>query len=186
MVEFKTKWTRKGLSGEWLGDTFVPSAVELRGEGERGAPNLHVRFEIRDGIPEVVSFHLDSTTSGRGVRTADLREWNLDGLAFNAFMHFAGIRDPNGSGTAMGGYGFSDEREYWQARGDVERASERRPGVSAGELEDVARIYRAHIETRPTEAVQKLGYSRRTAARRVQQARAAGLLPPTSRGKKGA
>ncbi len=58
-----------------------------------------------------------------------------------------------------------------------------RPEVA--ELENVARAYREHIDTTPTRAVQLAGnYSERTAARRVQQARAAGLLPKTTPGKR--
>jgi hypothetical protein len=57
--------------------------------------------------------------------------------------------------------------------------------VTRSELEGVARVYREHLATTPTQAVQLAGgYSERTAARRTQQARAAGLLPKTTPGKR--
>lgn len=52
-------------------------------------------------------------------------------------------------------------------------------------LNQVAALYRAAVDGNPTRAVERvMGYSKRTAGRRVQQARAAGLLPPTTKGKK--
>jgi hypothetical protein len=57
--------------------------------------------------------------------------------------------------------------------------------VSRAELEEVAQVYREHVASSPTRMVAMLcGYSERTAARRVQQARAAGLLPKTTPGKR--
>jgi hypothetical protein len=57
--------------------------------------------------------------------------------------------------------------------------------VTRAELEEVAKVYREFIGSTPTRAVQLAGgYSERTAARRVQQARAAGLLPQTTPGKR--
>ena len=58
-------------------------------------------------------------------------------------------------------------------------------GATREELEAVAATYRANIEWNPTEAVQRIyGYTPRTASRRVQQARHAGLLPDTTQGRK--
>ena len=58
-------------------------------------------------------------------------------------------------------------------------------GATREELEAVAATYRANIGWNPTEAVQRAyGYTPRTASRRVQQARDAGLLPNTTQGRK--
>jgi len=52
-------------------------------------------------------------------------------------------------------------------------------------LAEVAQVYRARIDDRPTAAVAAaFGVAHRTAALYVQRAREAGLLPPTTRGKK--
>lgn len=65
-------------------------------------------------------------------------------------------------------------------------ATRPRRGVREVELQRVVDIYRANIDFNPTFAVfREMGYnSGRTAARRVEQARAAGLLPPTTQGRK--
>lgn len=57
---------------------------------------------------------------------------------------------------------------------------------SPEELAEVAAVYREHVDTSPVLAVQQvMGYrSHRTAARRVEKAREAGLLPATSQGRK--
>lgn len=82
-----------------------------------------------------------------------------------------------------------DDREAWQARGAATTARPRpqrqRQPIPPAELEDVARIYKEHVAGKPTDAVATiLGYSPRTAARRVKQAEEAGLLPQTVKGKK--
>lgn len=61
----------------------------------------------------------------------------------------------------------------------------RKRGASEAEIEQVSDIYRRNLTADPTGAVQRFfGYKGRTAARRVQQAREKGLLPPTTQGKK--
>jgi hypothetical protein len=71
------------------------------------------------------------------------------------------------------------ERDLYEAR------ASRRGEVTHAELKEVASVYREHLDASPTRAVSLLlGYSERTAARRVQQARAAGLLPATTPGKR--
>jgi hypothetical protein len=61
----------------------------------------------------------------------------------------------------------------------------RRVMLTARAVSGSAKIYRQHIDDRPTEAVSRaFGKSHRTAARWVQQAREAGLLPDTTPGKR--
>ena len=184
MSEYKSKW-RAALDHGWVSETHMyPSWVELDAVGDKGAPDVWARFEMRDGVPEVVDFRLTAKAEGRAVRTADLNSWQpLEGLATNAFRNFARLKDPEQAGSDP--YGPKDERDFWRIGGDLVSARAGHRGPSVAELEEVARVYRDAIEGRPTEAVQvMLGYSRRTAARRVQQARAAGLLPETTPGKK--
>ncbi len=78
MAERNARWTApSGLAQVSLGDgTQVPTHVVLDGEGLKGAPDLHVEFEIRDGVPEVVVFGLAAKTNGRGIRTTDLRAFH--------------------------------------------------------------------------------------------------------------
>ncbi|WP_210441500.1 hypothetical protein [Nocardioides xinjiangensis] len=159
-----------------------PVAVELLAEGQKGAPDVRIKFEVRDAVPEVVDFRMTASAKGRAVRTADFAAWQLEGLALNAFTQFAHATDPDEGDPRPGP---KSEREFWQVNNLLTEARATRRGPSEAELEDVARIYREAINHRPTEAVQlRFGYSRRTAARRIQQARAAGLLPKTTPGKK--
>jgi len=184
MTGYKPKW-RAVLDHGWVSSTHAyPSVVNFEAEGEKGAPDVAARFEMRDGVPEVVDFRITAKPNGRGVRTVDLNSWQpLEGLATNAFHRYARLLDPAEAGDDP--YGPRDDRDAWRIRADLEDARAGQRGPSPSELEDVARVYREAIDSRPTEAVQvMLGYSRRTAARRVQQARAAGLLPETSQGKK--
>ena len=151
----------------------------MTSEGLKGAPDLTVEFAVREGIPEVVGFHLVAKQAGRGVRTADLRAFHsLDTLAFNAYIQ--NTRRP-------GDLWFYDEAEYWRARHDIQDAQAKqgtRPRVSVDELEEVARVYASAGRDNPTEAVQsQLGYSRRTAERRIKSARERGLLPAAKRGR---
>ena len=165
------------------GDTLVPAGAHLVGRGLKGAPDLEARFEVRDGVPECVEFTLRTQEGGRSVRSADLRLFNIDGLTFNAFMPQVRRRSPRWNNTA--GLPEPASREWWAASRDFTDAQQQRRSASDAELEEVARIYRAHLEEAPTKAVEVgMNYSPRTAARRVQQARAAGLLPQTSPGKK--
>ena len=194
MAEYDARWTevwgKKGpdqpLHGYFLGDVFVPPTVKFEGEGLKGAPNVSARFEIRDGVPEVVDFQITAKPDGRAVRTSDLNSWQpLEGLALNAFRRFGRLVQRDDDGRSLGATLPGDEREAWAMRAALESAQAKPQGPSVAELSEVARIYRDAIEGRPTEAVQLMGgYSRRTAARRVQQARAAGLLPATTPGKK--
>ncbi|MGI8699612.1 MAG: hypothetical protein ACR2JU_00085 [Nocardioidaceae bacterium] len=189
MTEFSPiSWKgRYGPGDSFLGDTFVPGAVEMTAVGVRGGPTVWARFEVRDGVPETVDFRITASEKGRAVRTVDLRGWtSLEGLAENAFLHHAKKMRYAEDGTPLGATRPQDEREFWSVRADIEDAQASRTGPSDDELEEVARVYSDAMDANPTEAVQKnLGYgSRRTAARRVEQARQRGLLPPTTPGKK--
>jgi hypothetical protein len=74
------------------------------------------------------------------------------------------------------------------AAAQVEKFTNTRRKITAEHLEQVAVIYRRHaaISKRPTEAVaDAFGVPRDTASKWVRRARDAGLLGPTSKGKKG-
>ncbi|HEY6422638.1 MAG TPA: hypothetical protein VIY28_05180 [Pseudonocardiaceae bacterium] len=156
-----------------LGDAIVPPKAEMTFEGTGGSPDVQMRFEIRDGRPECVEINVMAKPDGRGIRSADMAMFNLDNLAIGVFGQLATI-------------GVHAESEQLSALRSVgEARSARRPTVTRADLDEVARVYRAHVEASPTRAVELLlGYSARTAARRVAQAREAGLLPRTTPGKR--
>jgi hypothetical protein len=156
-----------------LGDAVVPTEARMTFDGIKGSPNVVMNFEIRDGRPECVGVNVAAKPNGRGIRTADVQMFNIDDLTVGVFGQLAnlGSKHPRVLERAV--------RSVHEAR------TARRGSVTREELELVARIYREHLTASPTRAVALLlGYSERTAARRVQQAREAGLLPPTTPGKR--
>lgn len=162
--------TTSDLRGhQMLGDVLVPRRVTVTMAGHLGDPDVRIQFEVREGRPDCTEFTVKAKPNGRGIRSSDLTTLNVDGIAESAFLDFATHRE----GATFGG----QDGETWALRkgiGDAIHAPGR--GPTSAELEEVARIYREH-PTAPTSAVEKLlGYSRRTASRRVQQARDAGVL----------
>jgi hypothetical protein len=168
-----------------LGEHAVPRRAGYTFTGAKGSPDLHMSFEVRDGRPECVEITIKAKPAGRGIRTADLQIFNIDTLTVNVFSSIA-LSATEQPGGATQFTPITTEREFWPANKVIEEARrERRGSVTRTELEDVARVYREHFDGSPTQAVQHLlGYSERTAGRRIRQARDAGLLPDTSSGKK--
>jgi len=124
-----------------------------------------------------------SKPEGRGIRTGDLALFNIDTVTVNVFTRHALRPDDRGEvaeGTALPWRPLDGERALRAGERAVYEARKRRRGtVSPEELRRVAEVYEQHVAGgAPTAAVQMvLGYdSARTAARRVQQARTAGLL----------
>lgn len=155
-----------------LGDAVVPREAVMTFEGVDGAPDATMRFEVRNGRPECVEVIVRAKPEGRGIRSADVALFNIDTIAVDVFYD-------------LGTIGVTDERAAVNTRRALQEArASRRGTVTREELERVAKTYRENPES-PTRAVELvLGYSKRTAARRVKQAEEAGLLPVTTPGKK--
>lgn len=161
--------------------TWVPAEVELNFTGEVGEPDVVARFAVRQGRPECIELRFLARELGRGLESSDL-DVNLDDLILGAFMRFA-LRpeDPDNFDLV----GSLDDREQYQAARELQEARKSRRPVSTEELQRVAAIYTAHVDDKPVIALRDaFGYSQRTAHRRVEQARAAGLLPATTQGKR--
>lgn len=170
-----------------LGDYVVPRALTWKVEGDKGEPDLAVDFEVRNGRPECVGVRVSAKPGGRQVRTSDLQMLALDAITVSAFGRSAlhSTYDPETNVTTMEPIG--SEQEFWAAINAADAAVKApHRGTTQAELEQVAKVYRDNLHGRPVAAVHiALGYgSERTAARRVEQARAAGLLPPTTPGKR--
>ena len=171
------------------GDAAVPRRVRMTMEGYSGAPDLKLLFELRDERPECVEVTVTTKPGGRGIAASDLQvlQRRLGALVAEAFGRVAAkpfyrARD----GQFAGAYGSIGEERYTRVVRDLyEARASRRGTVTRAELEEVARIYREHLKAGPTRMVGVLlGLRERTAARRVQQAREAGLLPKTTPGKR--
>lgn len=155
-----------------LGNAVVPREALMTFEGVDGSPDATMRFEVRDGRPECVEIIVRAKPDGRGIRSADVGLFNIDTITVNVFHD-------------LGTIGVTDERAFIATRRALQEArSSRRGTVTPEELERVAKAYRENPDA-PTRAVALLlGYTQRTAARRVKQAEEAGLLPVTTPGKK--
>lgn len=167
-----------------LGRTLVPPVATFEIEGANGAPDAIVRFEVRDGRPECMEISVKANPSGRGIRSADMTLFNLDTLIEHVFTELGSVieQNPHNPSESIAIWPKESERAYWARRGDVHVARANR-GPTKEELERVASIYREHHGGAPLQAVAMLlSTSRRTAARRVAQAREAGLLPPSGAG----
>jgi len=183
-----------------LGDVLLYPRAVFTVVGEGGEPDATVAFEIRPRPPdrpddpylrvhpfedarlEVIGIHIAAKPGGRGIRTADLRSFALDELTTDVFTR-VGVRGFRRGDEIATSTPEEDSRRIGRTIRETRTASRGR--VTRAELESVASIYRQHVGTTPTRAVQLAGgYSERTAARRVQQARAAGLLPKTTPGKR--
>jgi len=156
-----------------LGDVPVPPEAVMTFEGAEGSPDVTMRFEVRDGRPECVDISVRARPDGRGIRSSDVAMFNVDTLAVGVFEDLAMVDRP-------------DEPMAVRVRRDITEARLRTRGVvTREELERVAEIYRSNVGRAPTQAVAgSLGYSARTAARRIKAAEEAGLLPPTTPGKR--
>lgn len=155
-----------------LNETVVPERVAYLIEGSNSSPSLRVEFELRDGTSIVCTrVEFEASSDGRGIQTGDLT--TLPSLAKLGEDAFLALSTRAGEGRIQSSDGRRTARQDIHTRGDAE-------------LKEVARVYRENIAGHPVEAVEELGYSRRTAARRIEQARAKGFLPPTSRGRKNA
>lgn len=168
-----------------LGRTLVPRVATFEVQGDNGAPDATMRFEVRDGRPECVEIRVKAKKrNGRGIRSADMNLFNLDNLIENVFTELGAeiAQNPHNPSESIAAWRPVDEPERvrWARRGDVHVARANR-GPTKEELKRVASIYLEYQGGAPLQAVAALlSISRRTAARRVAQAREAGLLP-TSR-----
>lgn len=179
---------------------------EETGDGRPDSlPDMECVFEIREGALECVSLHLDVPRFGRAVTNEDLGRLDLDALASQVFTRCASKPMPGGgfaspvfsgdeaetallrSRMSKGSLYSVSERRQIDDLGALEtvrdslkkRAREKRPR-DADLLRAVAQVYMEDTSGRPTETVRRwLGAdtTRRTAERRLTDARVAGLLP---------
>jgi len=183
----------KKLTGRYggrlrVGRVILPRHVFVDFTGNEGHPDLRMHLEWRDGRPQVVELTITSKTDGRGIRTSDLEALALDGIARSIFEGEATIvLEDRADGTTLSAMpDWSDprfERERWEIDSEINDAiATRRGTLTQAQLERVAEIHAQHKGKGALLAISSaLGVSERTAARRVNDARAAGLLPDSDR-----
>ena len=166
-------------------DRLVPSFVELELSDDQ-QPTITARVEVRDGAPHVVDVRFESGPGQREVRQADLRATQLAALVdLVAGFAFQVSDDREGGGVVRVGLPDSDFYAESLASVMAARKGAGKRSLTPAFLARVAEIYRANIADGPTRAVRAtFMVSERTASDYVQRARRAGLLPPTTPGKK--
>lgn len=152
----------------------VPKRVTFELEGTDGragnaSPDVTAHFEVRDGVPECVEISVRAKPAGRAVRSVDLALFNIENLTKRVFAEHATAIDG-------GARPLSGETARRAANAIADRVEGPRPTPEA-ELEAVARVYLTHRPTGSAAVRDLLDYPARTAYRRVEQAREAGLIP---------
>lgn len=173
----KRRYIAQGMPTVPFGAMLAPQDVSARiTDDDAGGPDVFVDFEMRNGVPEAVRVEMVARMDGRPVRTSDMYQLALDQLAVDAFAAVS-IHIRGGGRLSPS----RDEGEALSAGRAVVEAQGGRRAPTRDELAEVATIYRTHAGRDPVVQIKKRrGYpSMRTAYRRVQQARAAGLLPPS-------
>lgn len=167
-----------------IGDRRIPREILVKVRGRRNEPDLAMKIEVRDGIPQWVDLWMKARPDG-----SEIRDKHLVSIRLKEWLQLiVAMCSTKYSGTGPGGTTiWSQPVHDPTAIPDIRRSLSGRPRtVTPDRLHKVAEIYRQHFdEGRPTDAVARsFGVAHRTAARYVQQARAAGLLPKTEQGKK--
>jgi hypothetical protein len=166
-----------------VGDRKIPAEIFVHVQGGLSEPDFSMKIEVRQGIPVCTEVTLTARPDGPEVRDKDLKylhlsDW-LENIVARASMKSGGVPDDPAT------WGWGKPVKDSTALADIRRVRSGRSRMSRERLEKVADVYRQHVDARPTEAVARaFGVEHRTAARYVQQARAADLLPPTTPGKK--
>jgi len=165
-----------------VGERRIPREILVQIRGGANDPDVELKIEVREGIPQWVEVWLKARPDGPEVRDKHLAAIRLGDL----LEQIVAMCSLKYSGTGPGWTAWSKPVDDRNAVADIRHALAGRPRtVTPERLQKVAEVYRQHFNQRPTEAVARsFGVSHRTAARYVQQARSAGLLPETEPGKK--
>jgi hypothetical protein len=181
-------WIDYDLMGEQVrvGDRLLPSELDVHFPGAQDQPALRMHLAVVNGVPQCRSLTIESKAGAREVRTLDVRAVALEDWIEKLYSLTGTVileEGPNGEVTA--GVVTWNEKDLRQTVRTIQQArAVSRRKITPAFLADVAKVYRAHADERPVEAVQAaFGGSYRTAAMYVQRARAAKLLPPTTQGK---
>jgi hypothetical protein len=169
---------------EVIGDgSLLPRSFEACFPDDSGAPELHLRIEMRGGIPQCRQLLLLCPPGDREVRQSDLRSADVEHF-LRVACRFAAVHvteELEGGGIVVTDQGTEADlaraaRAVSQARRNTRRK------IPADKLSTVADVYRAN-PGRPTAAVaERFDIALRTASLYVHRAREAGLLKEDGNG----
>lgn len=164
-----------------LQDLLVPEWLEVAID-QGDDPVVRSRVELRDGMVSVTELHIESRPGQRSIKQSDIREIELAALV-DLLAGFSLLRRPS-EGVIEFVVPHPDGDVYDEMVKTLRRARSARV-VTPDLLERVAEVYRANIDNAPTTAVRRAFLvGERQASSYVRRCRDAGLLPPTTPGKK--
>lgn len=169
----------------WRGlDYLVPTAAVASVVGADDLPDLMAQVALVDGAPVITQLSITSKPHGMAVRDSHLDGLSMDKLARTTLLEMAIRIERTEDGVKLG-HIEDQTSDMWAVVDAFDHAQKSRRGPSSALLQQVADIYRAHVDQSPARAVAEvLSLPQRTAARRIKQAEEAGLLPKTTPGKK--
>jgi hypothetical protein len=166
-----------GWDDEWRevgGTRQLPVHFWLESAARPDEPGWRVDFEVLDGQPRCRRVIVQADAGGREVRSVHLRALLLEDLLEGAATNVA--RQPAVGEDGETQWVRTSLRDWRDVVKDVKR-SRGRPRISEQELGDVADVYRANLDEKPTQAVaDHFEVAPRTARLYVQRARERGLL----------
>jgi hypothetical protein len=162
--------------------SFTVRLVDLENRGpilaDAGAPEIVLTFEVRKGHHECRKVCIRSVESGREVTASDLTDIRIDDALE------MGLRDIFRGST--GDEASENARGFEAARAARDARAARRIKITDALLHEVASVYRANVNDKPTEAVaEHFGRQHRTATHYIKRARERGFLGPAIKGKAG-
>jgi hypothetical protein len=166
-----------------VGDRWVPPSVETTFQSVDGQPSLWLRLEVVNGVPQCRDLRITSVEGGRQVKGLDLDAVRLSNWVTDIYAKFAWERQVMDDGSVRYAGGVQTQSEL-AARQQMSQARKGRGArrLTKEFLGQVANVYRDDTTGAPARAVERaFGVSQRTGSYYVQQARHAGLLPPTQR-----
>lgn len=169
-----------------VGDRTFPAEIRSVFPSDKASPALHLRVAWVDGAPSCREVRIVAKESGRGVQGADLRGVRLDDwIEELVAVTGADVVDQR-DGVVTTAFALDRPEQLREVARAVQAARRgARKKITPKFLAEVAEVYREHAGRAPTEAVQlHFGVGYRAAAGYVQKARATGLLPSTTPGKR--
>ena len=162
----------------------IPKTFTLQArDDDQGQPDLDITWQVRDGKPVCTAVTITATE--QEIRSSWLCRIRLDDLLESVIKWMMSVRT-DGSDVPQ----LPDKTHWFDFAAGREAAAEvrtaRKTMITDELLREVADVYRANVDDKPTTRVaEHFGREHRTAALYVKRARDRGFLGAATRGKAG-